>query len=67
MVGSVFTTIGEVITGYLGAISNMFNSVVALFYNAETGLTLLGTLLLIGFGICIVVWGVNLVRGLIRL
>ena len=67
MVADIFTTIGDVIVGYLDAIADMFNSVIALFYNADTGFTLLGTLLLIGFGIGIVVWGVNLVRGLIRL
>ena len=68
MVGSIFTTIGEVITKYVGAIADMFESLVAIFYNSETStLTLFGTLFLIAVGIGIVAWGFNLVRNLINL
>lgn len=68
MVGSIFDTITEVLTEYIGAISGMFESLVAIFYNSETNtLTLFGTLFLIAVGIGIVVWGFNLVRNLINL
>lgn len=68
MVGSIFTTIGEVVTEYVKAISQMFESLVAIFYDGETKtLTLFGTLFLIAVGIGIVVWGFNLVRNLINL
>ena len=67
MVTSIFNTIGEVITEYVGAISEMFESLVAIFYNSETStLTLFGTLFLIAVGIGVVVWGFNMVRNLIR-
>lgn len=68
MVGSIFNTIGEVITDYVAAIGDMFEALVAIFYNSETStLTLFGTLFLIAVGIGIVVWGFNLVRNLINL
>lgn len=68
MVGSIFTTIGEVVTEYVKAISEMFNSLVVIFYDSEgKTLTLFGTLFLIAVGIGIVVWGFNLVRNLINL
>lgn len=67
MVGDIFTTIGEVIAGYIEAISSMFNSLIAIFYSAEGGLTLIGTLLLLAVGIGIVVWGFNMVVNLINL
>ena len=67
MVAEIFTTIGEVIAGYVAAISNMFTSLIAIFYVQETGLTLIGTLLLLAVGIGIVVWGFNMVVNLINL
>lgn len=68
MVGSIFDTIGEVLTEYVSVISGMFESLVKIFYNSETNtLTLFGTLFLIAVGIGIVAWGFNLVRNLINL
>lgn len=67
MVADIFTTIGDVIAGYVQAISQMFNSLIAIFYQAEGGLTLIGTLLLLAVGIGIVVWGFNMVVNLINL
>lgn len=67
MVSSIFTTIGDVIAGYVGAISEMFSSLIAIFYVEDTGLTLIGTLLLLAVGVGIVVWGFNMVTNLINL
>ena len=67
MVGHIFDTIGEVLTEYVTAISGVFQNLINIFYSAESGLTLMGTLLLIGVGIGIVVWAFNLVRNLISL
>lgn len=67
MVGHIFETIGQVLSEYVTAISGVFQNLINIFYNAETGLTLMGTLLLIGVGIGIVVWAFNLVRNLISL
>lgn len=68
MVGSIFSTIAEVISEYVSAITEMFNGLIAIFFNAETNtLTLLGTLLLLAVGIGIVVWGFNMIVNLINL
>lgn len=67
MVADIFSTIGDVIAGYVDAISQMFESLVAIFYQADTGLTLIGTLLLLAVGIGIVIWGFNMVVNLINL
>lgn len=67
MVGSIFETLGDVIAGYVGAISEMFSSLIAIFYVEQTGLTLIGTLLLLAVGIGVVVWGFNMVVNLINL
>ena len=67
MVAKIFETIGEVIAGYVDAISDMFTSLISIFYVQETGLTLIGTLLLLAVGIGIVVWGFNMVVNLINL
>lgn len=67
MVVDIFETVGEVITSYISAITSMFSSLISIFYAQETGLTLMGVLLLIGLGIGIVKWGFNLVYRLIRL
>ena len=66
MVSAIFDTIAEVLTEYVSAITNVFEGVINIFYKSETGLTLMGTLLLIGIGVGIVVWAFNLVKGLIR-
>ena len=67
MVTDIFGTVGEVITSYLTAISGMFADLISIFYVPDTGLTLMGILLLIGLGIGVVKWGFNLVYRLIRL
>ena len=67
MVDTIFTTIAEVITKYAQAIGSVFGDLMDIFYNAETGLTLMGTLLLLGVGIGIVKWAFNLITSLIRL
>ena len=67
MVNAIFTTIGEVIAGYVDAISEMFSALIAIFYVEETGLTLIGTLLLLAVGIGVVIWGFNMVVNLINL
>lgn len=66
MVSAIFDVIAEVLTEYVSAITNVFEGVIGIFYQSETGLTLMGTLLLIGIGVGIVVWAFNLVKGLIR-
>lgn len=67
MVGSIFEALGDVISGYVGSISSMFSSLIAIFYVEDTGLTLIGTLLLLAVGIGVVIWGFNMIVNLINL
>jgi hypothetical protein len=67
MVAEIFQTISEVMTEYVSALTTMFQNVVNIFYVEDTGLTLLGILIVIGFGIGIVNWAVNLIRSLLTL
>ena len=67
MVAELFEVISEVMSSYVTAITSMFTSLINIFYVDGTGFTLLGILVLIGFGIGIVKWGFNLVKGLVRL
>lgn len=64
IITTIFEVVGEVVTGFLGVLSNLFDGVVSLFWTtgAEgTGgeMTILGTLLLIGVATPLVFWGIN--------
>lgn len=63
MINAIFTAVGDAITAFAGVIGNGFTSIVALFYTTD-GLTPLGYLSIIGFGISLgfMAWGV--IRGL---
>lgn len=69
-VTELFSLISEVFTGFFGIIETGLGSVVALFWDATTGLTMVGTLMLVGLGIGLV-WTlisfvIRLVRGVAR-
>lgn len=65
MVAKIFETITSVITQFVNSLSSALNGVIDIFYVEETGLTVLGTLLLISLGMGIVYWGFRLIRNLI--
>lgn len=73
MVEQIFTTLGNIATGFAGLVVQLFNAVVAIFYTAPTGnettgtLTIVGILALIGVGTGLVIWAFNFVRRLIRI
>lgn len=67
MISSIFSTIGEAITAFIGNLTSAITSISALFYNSEAGtMTFLGTLLLIAAGIGLVYWAFRLIKGLIK-
>lgn len=69
MVAELFTTIGSVITNFAQVLGNGFQSLVGIFYTTgeNGGLTLVGTLCLVGLGIGIVYWAFRMIKGLIHL
>lgn len=73
MLSAIFEELGNVVSGFSTLITSIFSSVVQIFYTAPTGsnttgsLTIVGTLMLVGLGSGLVIWGFHFVRNLIRL
>lgn len=67
MITTIFETISEVISKFATAFGNSVQSVVSMFYTAEGGLTILGTLGLIGLGVGLVYGAFRLIRRLMKL
>jgi hypothetical protein len=68
MITEIFDTILDVVTEYVNILQNLFEGLVAIFYDdATTSLTLLGTLALIAVGVGIVAWAFGLVKSLFRM
>jgi hypothetical protein len=63
---SFFGVLSDTIVNYIKSLTDNFKNLTALFY-ADNKLTFLGILTLIGFGIGITKWGINLVVDLLRL
>lgn len=66
MIGEFFEIVLDVINGFISALGGAFTGITTLFYDAESGFTILGTLLLIGLGMGLVYFVFNLIKGLIR-
>lgn len=72
MVTSIFTQLGDIISGFASLLVSLFGDVVKIFYTAPSGsnttgeLTVVGILALMGLGTGLVIWGFNFVRRLIR-
>ncbi len=59
---SVIEVVGSWLTGMLEFVSTAINGVIDLFYNAETGLTTIGILGLMGLAIGLVKLGLSFVQ-----
>lgn len=66
MVAHIFEVIAGAITQFLSALTSSINGITSLFYDATSGMTFLGTLLLIAVGVGIVYWAFNLIMSLVR-
>lgn len=70
-VSGIFETIGEVVTGFAALLVTMFEAIVGIFYtvgeNGQGEITFVGSLLLFSAGTGLVIWGISLIRRLIRL
>ena len=66
MIVQFWETVVEVITGFTNALINAFSNMTQLFYNEESGFTVVGQLLLIGLGMGIVYFAFRFIRSLIR-
>lgn len=68
MITDIFMALNEALIGFVGIFVTLLgdNGVTAVFYN-DAGLTLVGGLLLLGFGYALVKYGLNWIRSLISL
>ena len=66
MVAQFWETVVEVVTGFTNALIGAFSNLTKLFYESETGFTVVGQLLLIGLGMGIVYFAFRFIRALIR-
>lgn len=66
IVTRIFEIVSGVVTALLNVITNLFNSLVAIFYSAENGFTFVGVLLLVAVGVPLVYWGINFIINLIK-
>ena len=72
MVTQIFSTLGEIASGFASLLVDLFGAVVSIFYTAPTGsettgsLTVVGILMLIGLGTGLVIWAFKYIRSLIR-
>lgn len=67
MITAIFEAIGTTVTQYVGILTSMFSSLVNIFYDASTGLTILGVLMVFTFGVGVVKFGFNLIRSLLNI
>lgn len=62
IIQEVVSAITSWVTGFMGAILDVIQGLVPIFYDAESGLTVLGVLGLMGISIGLVRFGINFVR-----
>lgn len=67
MITDIFTTVGEIIAGVAQAFTSVFSSIAGVFYDETTGLTIVGILALLGFGVAVVKWGFSLILRLLKM
>lgn len=69
MLNNIFTTLSDIVSQFTTLLVSLFDNVVKIFYTTnETGgeLTIVGTLMLVGLGTSLVIWGYKFIRSLIR-
>lgn len=72
MVSGIFNAILEIAQAFITLIIGVFNGLQALLWTAGTGsdpgsLTFFGTLILLGAGVGVVYWAIDLLRSLVRI
>lgn len=66
IIDDIFDKVTAIVEKVGSLFVSLFQSAVSIFYNAETGLTVIGVLSLVGLGFSLLMWAFNFVRGLIK-
>ena len=67
MINQILETVTGWVTGFTTMFVTIFENLVKIFYTAENGMTLVGTLSLAGLGIGLVYFAYKVIRKLIKL
>ena len=67
MINQVIETVTAWVTSFTTMFVSIFETLVGIFYKADTGVTLIGTLALAGLGISLVYFAYKVVRRLMKL
>lgn len=70
MLTEVFETVSEIVQGVVSVFESLFSGIGTIFYDPtpETGgLTIIGILALLGFGVALAKWGFHLILRLLRM
>ena len=67
IVDDIFEKVTNIVSKVGALFVSLFESAVSIFYNAETGLSVIGVLSLVGLGFSLLMWAFNFVRKLLKL
>ena len=67
IIDDIFEKVTSIVEKVGSLLVNLFESAVSVFYNDETGLTIIGVLSLIGVGFSLLMWAFNFIRSLLKL
>ena len=67
IIDDIFDKVTTIVEKVGSLLVNLFESAVSVFYNDETGLTIIGVLSLIGVGFSLLMWAFNFIRSLLKL
>ena len=67
MINAILQTVTSWVTSFTTMFVDIFENLVKIFYNAESGMTLVGTLALGGLGISLVYFAYKVIRKLMKL
>lgn len=68
IITDIFAAISEIVSAAAGVMTDLFQSVVGIFFTTgdNGGLTVIGVLALVGVGFALVMWGFNFVMKLLK-
>lgn len=67
IIDDIFDKVTAIVEKVGSLFVSLFESAVSIFYNDETGLTIIGVLSLIGIGFSLLMWAFNFIRSLLKL
>lgn len=67
IIDDIFEKVTTIVEKVGSLFVSLFESAVSIFYNAETGLTIIGVLSLVGIGFSLLMWAFNFIRSLLKL